>query len=293
MKIIASLFLLLQFVIANEIYSNGQIINTKKAFKELSNMDLANISWNDQDYIPYLYNSYHKNDKGFKSIISYKDYLDKEFKKLKYDYIYVFSSGKSKKEFIELYLEVFNKSLDTSLEEEVNLKQPMFYNKMIRYVLNKVNNENINEMENSLESLQYISKYYNLFNYGGKINALNKVKEILLNIEINEEILLEISSLKPNYLQKENIDLIIAYNEMLYGLTLRGINIKDNFLKDIKYNDNLIELVSKFYSYDLTREEYILLKRKIDKENLNFQDYLVESDYIQNLLEFIDKNIKD
>ena len=80
---------------------------------------------------------------------------------------------------------------------------------------------------------------------------------------------------------------------MLYGLTLRGINIKDNFLKDIKYNDNLIELVSKFYSYDLTREEYILLKRKIDKENLNFQDYLVESDYIQNLLEFIDKNIKD
>ena len=136
-------------------------------------------------------------------------------------------------------------------------------------------------------------KYYNLFNYGGKINALNKVKEILLNIEINEEILLEISSLKPNYLQKENIDLIIAYNEMLYGLTLRGINVKDNFLKDIKYNDNLIELVSKFYSYDLTREEYILLKRKIDKENLNFQDYLVESDYIQNLLEFIDKNIKD
>ena len=58
MKIIASLFLLLQFAIANEIYSNGQIINTKKAFKELSNLDLANISWNDQDYIPYLYNSY-------------------------------------------------------------------------------------------------------------------------------------------------------------------------------------------------------------------------------------------
>ena len=260
MKIIASLFLLLQFAIANEIYSNGQIINTKKAFKELSNLDLANISWNDQDYIPYLYNSYHKNDKGFKSIISYKDYLDKEFKKLKYDYIYVFSSAKSKREFVDLYLEVFNKSLDTSLEEETNLKQPMFYNKMIRYVLNKVNNENINELENSLESLQYISKHYNLFNYGGKINALNKVKEILLNIEINEEILLEISSLKPNYLQKENIDLIIAYNEMLYGLTLRGINIKDNFLKDIKYNDNLIELVSKFYSYDLTREEYILLK---------------------------------
>lgn len=293
MKIIASLFLLFQFVIANEIYINGQIVNTKKAFKELSNMDLVNISWNDQDYIPYLYNSYHKNDKGFKSIISYKDYLDKEFRKLKYDYIYVFSSGKSKKEFVDLYLEIFNKSLDTSLEEEANLKQPMFYNKMIRYVLNKVNNENINEMENSLETLQYISKYYNLFNYGGKVNALNKVKEILLNIEINEEILLEISSLKPNYLQKENIDLIIAYNEMLYGLTLREINIKDNFLKDIKYNDDLIELVSKFYSYDLTREEYILLKRKIYKENLKFQDYLVESDYIQNLLEFIDKNIKD
>ena len=51
--------------------------------------------------------------------------------------------------------------------------------------------------------------------------------------------------------------------------------------------------MSKFYSYDLTREEYILLKRKLDKENLNYLDYLVESDYIQNLLEFIDKNIKD
>ena len=33
MKIIASLFLLLQFAIANEIYSNGQIINTKKLLK--------------------------------------------------------------------------------------------------------------------------------------------------------------------------------------------------------------------------------------------------------------------
>jgi CRISPR/Cas system-associated endonuclease/helicase Cas3 len=32
-------------------------------------MDLANISWNDQDYIPYLYNSYHKNDKGIKSVL--------------------------------------------------------------------------------------------------------------------------------------------------------------------------------------------------------------------------------
>ena len=276
------------FLFAKEIYYNGQLLNEKTLFKYLNNVELQNLSWNNEDYLPYLYKKYNENSKSFKKMVSYKEFLDKEFEKLKYDYLFVFSSGKSKKEFVDLYLEVFNKDLDTITKDLSDFKRPLFYDKMIEYILYTPNNSNINEMPNNIETFNHIIKYYNLFNYSGKINAINKIEEILKEVKTTEEILLEINNIKPNFKEFTNIELIVYYCSLIDTLSLNNNNIKINLLKNIEYGNDIIELTSKFYLDVLSEEEYILLMRKISKDNYSFEQFLVDSSYLKDLFNYID-----
>lgn len=276
------------FLFAKEIYYNGQLLNEKNLFKYLNNVELQNLSWNNEDYLPYLYNKYNENSKSFKKMVSYKEFLDKEFEKLKYDYLLVFSSGKSKKEFVDLYLEVFHKDLDTITKDLNDFKRPLFYDKMIEYILYTPNNSNINEMPNNIETFNHIIKYYNLFNYSGKINAINKIEEILKEVKTTEEILLEINNIKPNFKEFTNIELIVYYCSLIDTLSLNNNNIKINLLKNIEYGNDIIELTSKFYLDVLSEEEYILLMRKISKDNYSFEQFLVDSSYLKDLFNYID-----
>ncbi len=276
------------FLFAKEIYYNGQLLNEKTLFKYLNNVELQNLSWNNEDYLPYLYKKYNENSKSFKKMVSYKEFLDKEFEKLKYDYLFVFSSGKSKKEFVDLYLEVFNKDLDTITKDLNDFKRPLFYDKMIEYILYTPNNSNINEMPNNIETFNHIIKYYNLFNYSGKINAINKIEEILKEVKTTEEILLEINNIKPNFKEFTNIELIVYYCSLIDTLSLNNNNIKINLLKNIEYGNDIIELTSKFYLDVLSEEEYILLMRKISKDNYSFEQFLVDSSYLKDLFNYID-----
>ena len=276
------------FLFAKEIYYNGQLLNEKTLFKYLNNVELQNLNWNNEDYLPYLYKKYNENSKSFKKMVSYKEFLDKEFEKLKYDYLFVFSSGKSKKEFVDLYLEVFHKDLDTITKDLNDFKRPLFYDKMIEYILYTPNNSNINEMPNNIETFNHIIKYYNLFNYSGKINAINKIEEILKEVKTTEEILLEINNIKPNFKEFTNIELIVYYCSLIDTLSLNNHNIKINLLKNIEYGNDIIELTSKFYLDVLSEEEYILLMRKISKDNYSFEQFLVDSSYLKDLFNYID-----
>lgn len=280
------------FLFAKDIYYNGQLLNEKTLFKDLNSVELQNLNWNNEDYLPHLYKKYNENSKSFKKMVSYKEFLDKEFEKLKYDYLFVFSSGKSKKEFVDLYLEVFNKDLDTITKELSDFKRPLFYDKMIDYILHTSNNSNINEMPNNIETLNHIIKFYNLFNYSGKINAINKIEEILKEIQTTEEILLEINSIKPNFKEITDIELIVYYCSLIDTLSLNNNNIKINLLKNIEYGNDMIELISKFYLDILSEEEYILLMRKISKDHYSFEQFLVDSSYLKDLLNYIENQLR-
>lgn len=275
---------------AKDLYLNGKITQESKNFNELNKNEIHNSIWYDDYFSNLMYKNYQESGSAFKQIINFEEYKVNELNRLKIEYLTLYSTGLSKKDFVNLYLDVYNTSIITLLDFKDHLDRSVKYDNMIRFVNQTINNQNI-QYEANEKTFNDIISNYNYYNYAGKIYAIKILGKIIeSNIKINN-LDSKINMIKPDLNDKTSLELFIAYYSNFYGK-------QNKMLPNIEFNNNLSELVIKSFSNNLSYNEYKVLRNKVLKDEIKFDEYLISSNFVEKIIEyndkyFINENIKN
>lgn len=275
---------------AKDLYLNGKIMNDNKTFSELNKREIHNNVWYDDYFSNLMYKNYNESGNAFKQMITFEEYKVNELDRLKRDYLTLYTTGLSKKESINLYLDIYNTSIITLLEFKDHLDRPVKYDNMITFINQTINNGEV-EYEPNEKRFNEIIANYKYYNYAGKIYAIKILGKILDSKTNISELERKLSNIKPDINDKTNLELFIAYYSNFYGKTNKN-------LPKLDYSDNLLELVIKSFSNNLSYQEYKVLRNKVIKDEIKFDEYLISSNFVDKIIEYNDnffanENIKN